>query len=298
MSDLVVGLFGAMAERELQGIEMKKAADLAAIETRRDAQLSSLTMESVEKSALMLADEEAARANMTQLEKDKEDYNKKQLAAELDYKKKQDAINVAAEIKKRKVEQDTAIESAKIKRRQAILEKTNSLAQIAINTALAVMKTWGNLGFPAGLIASALPLAAGVIAAATVAAQPLPEIPKFAKGTKSSPEGVAWVGERGTELGILPSGEAFLTPNKATLTYLPKGTEIVPNDVIKNDLQQINAWNMIPNTAWNGDARIGELIETIKNKNEVHVNIDKRGFSISEKQHRNRIEMLTNKYRK
>jgi len=54
-------------------------------------------------------------------------------------------------------------------------------------------------------------------------------IPKYAKGTDNSPQGLAYVGEQGTEGRINPDGSFELTPDKTTLTYLEKGTKIIPH---------------------------------------------------------------------
>jgi hypothetical protein len=260
--DLLTGLSGALAEREIQDVTMKTDTAIAEIDRQANAEI------------------EATGGNA-------EEKNK---------------IQAAAELKKRKLEQDTAIEIGKIRRKQAIIEKANALAQIAINGALAQIKIWAEVpkvDFGVStIILSSLAGVATAAALATAAIQPLPEIPKFAKGTKSSPQGLAWVGEKGVEMGILPSGEKFITPNKATLTYLPKGTEIVPNHVIKKDLQQMNSWNMIPNEGWNGDKRIGELIDIVRNKKEVHLSIDKHGLMIAETQYRNATTFLNNKFRR
>jgi hypothetical protein len=51
-------------------------------------------------------------------------------------------------------------------------------------------------------------------------------VPGFYKGTDSSPEGWAHLGERGTELRINPDKTMELTPPTDTLTYLERGTKI------------------------------------------------------------------------
>ena len=69
-------------------------------------------------------------------------------------------------------------EQSKLKRKQANSEKQNALFGIAVNTALAVAKAWGQTGI-FGVAAQIPILAMGAVQAALVAAQP---IPKFAKG--------------------------------------------------------------------------------------------------------------------
>ncbi len=113
--------------------------------------------------------------------------------------------------KKIEIEKKIAAE----KRKQAIADKVRSATEIIINTARAVV---------AALPIIPLAVAIGAIGAlqlATVVATP---IPAFAKGTKSSPEGLALVGEGGPELGI-HKGKATLY-DKPSLVHLKQGTEI------------------------------------------------------------------------
>ncbi|WP_446662949.1 transglycosylase SLT domain-containing protein [Geobacillus sp. CCR] len=60
------------------------------------------------------------------------------------------------------------------------------------------------------------------------------EPPKYAKGTRHHPGGFAIVGDGGgPELIRTPSGQVGLSPNRSTLTYLPKGTEVLPHEKTK-----------------------------------------------------------------
>jgi SLT domain-containing protein len=54
--------------------------------------------------------------------------------------------------------------------------------------------------------------------------------PKYAKGTDFHPGGLAIVGDGGgPELIRTPSGQIGLSPARSTLTYLPRGTEVLPH---------------------------------------------------------------------
>jgi len=56
------------------------------------------------------------------------------------------------------------------------------------------------------------------------------EPPKYAKGTDFHPGGLAIVGDGGgPELIRTPSGQIGLSPARSTLTYLPRGTEVLPH---------------------------------------------------------------------
>lgn len=57
--------------------------------------------------------------------------------------------------------------------------------------------------------------------------------PAYEKGTLSSKEGTALVGEKGYEIGIEPSGKTFVTANKPELRHLKGGTQIIPHEESK-----------------------------------------------------------------
>jgi|GEM_PF-6548297 len=79
---------------------------------------------------------------------------------------------------------------------------------------------------PVALAQIPFAIASGALQLAAIAAQPLP---KYAVGTDDHKGGLAWVGERGKEGVILPTGETFETPGTATLMNLPKHTQVINN---------------------------------------------------------------------
>jgi len=85
-----------------------------------------------------------------------------------------------------------------------------------------------------GLILAQIPFALATTAAALAGVIATP-IPKFAKGKNASDnyEGLAIVGEAGREIGINEKGKVSLY-DKPTLTYLTKGTQILPNKVTED----------------------------------------------------------------
>lgn len=140
--------------------------------------------------------------------------------------------NLTAEQRK-SIENKLAEEKAKIQRKAAIVDKAQSLFNIAINTATAVTKVLAQTGLlGTGLIPLILGL--GAVQAATVIATP---IPAFEKGTDSAPGGLAITGEKGRELLIGPNGKIGLTPDSANLMNIEKGTKIFPSDITNELLQ-------------------------------------------------------------
>jgi TP901 family phage tail tape measure protein len=131
------------------------------------------------------------------------------------------------------IEAEAEQKRKQIKIRQAKADKTEALFQIAIQTAVNVIRAW-KLGPLAVIAAGAL----GAIQAGIVAARPLPE---FYKGTENSPEGHAWVGERGRELvKDGKTGKVSVTPDKPTIAYLTKGSVVVPHEKTERILASHN----------------------------------------------------------
>lgn len=107
-------------------------------------------------------------------------------------------------------------EVAAEKTKQAKADKLNALFQIAIATAIAVVKALPN--YPLAIAIGVL----GAIELALVAAKP---IPKFEKGTDNAPGGLSIVGEKGPEF-IDQNGRISLSPGVPTLMNLEKGSKV------------------------------------------------------------------------
>ena len=98
-------------------------------------------------------------------------------------------------------EEEKARKIAQVKRKQAIWDKAQAIADIAINTAVAVTK------ISYRPVLAAVVAALGLAQAAVVASTPLPEIPSFANGgiVQPQPGGVqATVAEAGVAEAIIP----------------------------------------------------------------------------------------------
>lgn len=114
------------------------------------------------------------------------------------------------EEKRRTKEKELRIKAFRAEQQQAI-------ANIIFSAAPEIIKNVKN-PLILGLIAAQVLLQTGL-----VLAQPVPE---FAKGVKNFEGGLAKVGEEGSELIKTPKG-VYLSPNKPTLTFLPKGTDVI-----------------------------------------------------------------------
>jgi len=112
-----------------------------------------------------------------------------------------------------------------IKTKQAKSDKLQSLFNIALSTAEAVLKVTAQTGVAAPFVIPGI-IALGAIQAAMVAAQP---IPKYAKGTLNA-AGEYIAGESGRELMFLRSGETMMADRP---TYF-KGSKFQGAQIISN----------------------------------------------------------------
>ena len=133
------------------------------------------------------------------------------------------AQNVAIESKYAAKEKQLEEQRIKMQQRQAKINKAIAIGEIVISTAKGVARALFDYPFPLSLGVAASIGAFGLAQGVLVARQ---QVPQFYKGTDSSPEGWAHVGERGTELRINPDKTMELTPPTDTLTYLERGTKI------------------------------------------------------------------------
>lgn len=131
-------------------------------------------------------------------------------------------INARAAAQQAVLEQQQRQEKVK----QAKFDKAASIASIIANTAVAVMKTYAEFGFPIGVPLAVAQGAIGALQIATVLATP---IPQFEHGGTMKKTGLAMYGEVGTELMIDPSGQLSLTPDKPTIGQVSAGTQFISN---------------------------------------------------------------------
>jgi len=175
---------------EINGL-FKAASDkrIAEIEAERDAQLESID---------------------AQLEKNKEFLEERKISDE------EFAANEAAlQEEKVRVEKEAQKKIREEKKKQAILDKTAALFDIALNTAVAVSKVIAQTGVVSPALIPLI-IAQGAIQAAAVLAQPIP----YRKGSKNTgpKDHMARVGEEGEEIVFMPSGSKVL-PARQTKRY-------------------------------------------------------------------------------
>lgn len=156
-----------------------------------------------------------------------------------------------AKTKSAKQEEELTKKKQQLAYKQAVVEKANSIAQIAISTALGIMQTYAQLGWPAGIPGAIFIGALGAIQTATALAQP---IKAYAEGTKDKPHpgGLALVGDANKPEMVVLNGRAWITPDSPTLVNLPKGAEVYP-EVHEQSLNEMAA-TIVGNIPHNGNS--------------------------------------------
>lgn len=131
-----------------------------------------------------------------------------------------------AEARKEAIRQKSEEKEKEIATKQAKIKKQQSIFNIIVDTASAIMAAW-SYGPIVGAILTALIAATSAVQLATVMAEP---IPQYAKGTQNHPGGLAIVGDAGrSEIVRTPGGGLYQTPSTDTLVNLPKHSVVYPS---------------------------------------------------------------------
>lgn len=113
-------------------------------------------------------------------------------------------------------------------KKAAILNKVAGIAEVAINTAIAVSKVTAQTGIAAPLLIPSI-IALGALQAATIAAQPIPQY-KDGKRQGEGKDGIALLNDGGKdELRISKSGEIERIKGRNVLAPVLKSDTIVPD---------------------------------------------------------------------
>ena len=169
----------------------------------------------------------------------------------------------AAEDRTKQKEEEIAKKKAALQQKQANWDKANSIIQATIATGLAVTKALPNL------VLAALVGAMGAAQIALIAAQP---VPKYAKGTKDHPGGLAVVGDGGRSEAVVTEKGVFATPDRPTLVDLPRHAQVIPDIRMLTDKKGLTS-----------DYRLLEEVMRGKKGDGVTVNVEGGDYSGLEK---------------
>jgi len=193
-----------------------------------------------------------------------------------------------------------ANEEKKLKEGQARAERNKALFDIAVNTAMAVVKSVAQSPLTFGLPFSAFAIAQGAIQAAVVASRP---IPKFkdgveylqGKGTTTSDSILAWL-SKGERVIDAQTNKKFFPVLSAIHNNQVKPDFL--NDVIAHNIKpEILAFKPQENKGIRAlQKQVEKLTKALANQPKADVNIDKNGFSVFLSDSLERQEVLNNRY--
>ena len=185
-----------------------------------------------------------------------------------------ESATARAEIERQYEERQRAI-----RRREFNAKKQQTLFNIAIDTAQAIVATLARTPLPAGL---PFVIATGAIGAAQAAIVASQQAPQFWTGTDNAPEGWAITQEKGREIITDKNGniKSKGSDKGAQLTYLNRGDKVLNNEktmdylMFNNDLNNILTNNAIGqpivevNNKGISDSQVNKIVSAIENKAE------------------------------
>jgi hypothetical protein len=219
--------------------------------------------------------------------------------------KRINALNISEEEKANKIkilDANTQAQKEAIARRQkqldiqkAKVDKVKAIFDIGVNIATRQVEALKYLTNPVtaplypGI--AALIGAIGAVQLAAVIARP---IPQYWKGTQDAEGGISWVGERGKELVIEPTGITYETPSTATLVNLPKHSKVINHGqymaALKNKTNNtaltgaiINEQSIFKMQLQNAEIQANMIVSAIKNTPKTIVNVSRGGIDVLEK---------------
>jgi hypothetical protein len=199
-----------------------------------------------------------------------QDYDKEIASVQQSTLSMKDKQALEVQLKEKKIEDDkkAQAEERKLKREQAEIDRALTIAHILWSTEESAALALATIPFPFGEQVALERRILGGIQIATVLAT---KIPSFAEGTDYFEGGLARYGEAGPELVKEPYKSPYLVM-KETISYLPKGTEIIPmkDDISFNQNKVDDSWEQ---TRWLA-RQMKKNKQEIKNSFNPTINID------------------------
>lgn len=172
--------------------------------------------------------------------------------------------------------------------KETVFGKALAVAQIAMDTATAVMRVTAQAPLQAPYLVPAI-IALGAAQAIKVSTTKVPEPPKFAKGVQNSTyEGVAIVDELGAELHFDKKGnlKSFGEDYGARFTYVEKGDTIIPAHKSKALMDGMP--NLYNSLLLNG------LLKSNSNNKGIEKRLDEIKTALSEKENKSYLDLNDN----
>jgi tape measure domain-containing protein len=186
-------------------------------------------------------------------------------------------------------------EEKRIRKEQFAAQQTAAVADVVFRTAPLIAQ------YTAGIVTAPLAIIAAFAAAAQIGFILAQKAPEYAKGTqgKAHKGGPAIVGEVGVEKVITESGKVYYTPPTATLLDLPKGSHVIPNNLLNK--QEIfyasnsasSAQKAAPNKM---EAQLTEIGSILRGLPIHQINMNERGFEKFVRTEKRTTKILNNQF--
>lgn len=227
---------------------------------------------------------------------------------------KEEAIKNAGDSASAKaaIEEEYERKNKEINRKQAITKKKQTLFNIGMDTAQALMALWVNPGFPAAI---PMAIAVGALGAAQFAIAAGTSLPSYYIGTDNASEGFANTDEHGAELHLDKNNKIkdFGSNKGPRIKYLSEGDKIIPaaktaSLLSGNDFSMLDEILSLNNILYHENKNdkldtsgiinsIDSLTDLISNKESSEEYYDVRGHTKYVKKNGQRIEDKNNRIR-
>lgn len=188
-------------------------------------------------------------------------------------------------------------EEKRIRKEQFASQQAAAIADVVFRTAPIIAQ------YSAGLVTAPLAIIASAAAAAQIGMILAQKVPEYAKGTQGKPHkgGPAIVGEVGVEKVVTESGKVYYTPPTATLIDLPKGAQVIPNNLIEKEevyyatSTAANATTAKPLSS-NIENQLTEIGSILKKLPVHQINLNEKGFEKYVRTEKRTTKILNNQF--
>jgi tape measure domain-containing protein len=204
------------------------------------------------------------------------------------------------------IERQAEARRKEIAAREFKAKKEQAIFNIAIDTAQAIISIWAQVpkvdfGISAGLLSAFV----GALGAAQIAMVQSQQPPAYKMGTDNHIGGAMLVndgaGSNYKETIQTPDGKIYQPKERNVIMNAPKGTKVFTHDQWQRNLDNILTSNSInysqPNVVVNSgmsDEQVDRIVNTIANKQEAILSIDKNGWNTSVRNGHTKKEILNN----
>jgi len=200
---------------------------------------------------------------------------------------------------KKKIEEDYEKRRKEIANRENKAKQRQAIFNIAIDTAQAIMKNYGQAGFIGGTAMAVITAALGAAQIAMVLSQ---KIPEYFAGTDNHAGGLMLVNDGGgsnfQEKVILPNGKEIMPEGRNVLMNAPKGTKVLTHE--QQIREMLNERGISMSKSYQSNGMTAQEMDGVMSKHfaKIQVNnttFDKKGFSSWAESNGNRTKQNANR---